>query len=293
MHPIQKNAHQTVFVEDFSERERAVATAAYPSGLENLGNTCYLASTVQFLRSSEGLSSLLARSEPRDDAQGRVVRQLKGLFATLDRSKGPPLAPLQFLAAFRGAHPQFSEQDNSGAYKQQDAQESLVQLVNDVVHGTAAGEKEARSLFEVQMDTKMTCVENPDEPNDVRTESLFHLTCHIGNSTNHLFEGLTSSLTETITKQSPSLNKSSDYLVKKSFKSLPEYLVVHFMRFFWKANEKVKAKILRQVKYPLVIDLVNLCSENLKAEITEVRERARAVEDRILSNALKGIRKRN
>lgn len=55
--------------------------------------------------------------------------------------------------------------------------------------------------------------------------------------------------------------------------NLPPYLVVNLVRFFWKKESSTagtkagKAKILRNVSFPMVLDTYDLCSDSLKEKL--------------------------
>jgi len=75
----------------------------------------------------------------------------------------------------------------------------------------------------------MKCMDNPDEPAEIKTESQRKLPCLIANDgepINHLWEGIKLSLTETVNKNSPSLGKNADYMKSSKIKNLPPFLVV-------------------------------------------------------------------
>lgn len=77
---------------------------------------------------------------------------------------------------------------------------------------------------------------------------------------------------------------------------LPSYLCVQFVRFYWKKESAVggtkagKAKILRSVMYPRILDLYNFCSPDLKKSLDHGREfeaKLREEEDQLRLAGLK------
>lgn len=77
-------------------------------------------------------------------------------------------------------------------------------------------------------------------------------------SVDHLHEGLKMGLEGEVEKHSSLLGRNALWHKKLRMNSLPKYLCIQFMRFFWKPTPEsldhsgVKCKILRPVSYPEV-----------------------------------------
>jgi len=69
---------------------------------------------------------------------------------------------------------------------------------------------------------------------------------------------------ENVEQKSGSLDKNCLYNKITKIKKLPQYLIVNLIRFEWKEIKSTKAKILKQVKFPIIIDLYEQCHDDLK-----------------------------
>ncbi|KAF6138212.1 hypothetical protein GIB67_011052 [Kingdonia uniflora] len=277
----------TVFMEDLPEEEQVVAVG-HTAGLFNLGNTCYMNSTLQCLHSVPELKSALlkypGRANELDQTSHLLTVATRDLFNELDRNV-KPVAPMQFWMVLRKKYPQFGQLSNNGAFMQQDAEECWTQLMYTLSQSLTTPDSRENSeivktLFGIDLVSRIHCAESSEESSE--TESIYALKCHISHEVNHLHEGLKHGLKSDLEKVSPSLGRSAVYLKESRINGLPRYLTVQFVRFFWKRESNQKAKILRKVDYPLELDVFDLCSDELRKKLESPRQILRDEENKKL-----------
>lgn len=260
---VQKPEEKVKFFEDLSESDRNFNPNDDPSGLVNLGNTCYLNSSLQTLFDVKEIRDDLAKMDSTDKT---LVVHLKDLFLKM-ADKKQKVTPLNFLTSLRMTFPQFAERGDQGFYKQQDAEEAYSQILNQVLQRFG----HLSDYFKIDMKTSTKCLETEEAAVEGYEESL-KLSCHISIHTNFLLDGLKADMKETIEKHNDQLDKNCEYEITRSITRLPKYLTVNFVRFFWKRETGKKSKILRKVQFPFQLDVTDLLDESVKGANVKSRD---------------------
>nr|XP_054772940.1 ubiquitin carboxyl-terminal hydrolase 14-like [Lytechinus pictus] len=296
---------KTVFMEDMTEEELATAMEL-PCGLTNLGNTCYLNATLQCLRSVPDLREQLrsyqgamnmaiAASAPAES----MTVAIKDLYSVMDK-KAEAFPPIILLQLLHLAFPHFAEKSEHGGFQQQDANECWIQLVrllqqklpgvkleDSAPAGAVAKNSFVDQYFGCEFESMLKCVESEEETPVKSKETFYQLSCFISQEVKYLHTGLKNRLQETLVKSSPTLNRDAQYIKESKINRLPAYLTIQFVRFYYKEKEAISAKILKDIKYPMTLDVFELCTPELQEKLVPARDKFKEIEDRNVELAQK------
>lgn len=283
------------FVEDMNESEIAAALDL-PTGLTNLGNTCYMSATVQCLRIVPELREALKRCYilSREPDSQRVTGALRDLYATMDCSS--VTEPLILLRMLHNSIPRFALRGEGNTFQQQDANECwtemtriLQQSLKPLNENSSKYSNFVDEYFGGTFDIEMKCDEAQDEVETKTEENFLQLSCFISQDVRYMQAGLISRMKETITKFSPTLNRDASYTKTSRISRLPAYLTIQFVRFHYKENVQTNAKLLRDVKFSMILDVYDLCTKELQEKLAPMREKYKKADDFIATTKSKPI----
>lgn len=277
------------FIEDMTESELAQALDT-PTGLINLGNTCYISAVVQCLRTVPELKESLKKFdvelqdtfaiEPNNQNLTAALRQL---YTMMEKSK--LTNPIVFVRILRFTIPRLAQMGEGNTFQQQDANECWTELTRILQQNLKPSNENSKfsnfidQYFSGVFEIEMKCDEAPDEPATKSEENFLQLSCFINQNVKYMQAGLNLSMKETLTKLSSSLNRDASYTKTSRINRLPAYLTIQFVRFHYKGNVQTNAKLLRDVKFSMILDVHDLCTKELQEKLAPMRAKYKLADD--------------
>ncbi|GAX83582.1 hypothetical protein CEUSTIGMA_g11007.t1 [Chlamydomonas eustigma] len=133
---------------------------------------------------------------------------------------------------------------------------------------------------------KLKCEESGEEL-ELDTTRSYMLKCNIDGNTNHLHEGLLLGLVDDRERHSAALGRTALFKGSSVITSLPAYLTVQMVRFFYKAAAQQKAKVLRKVSFGVELDVYDFCAPELKLQLDGPRAALKEHQDRLVDEKKK------
>lgn len=97
----------------------------------------------------------------------------------------------------------------------------------------------------------------------------------------HILEGIKLSMEGSVEKRDEASGTDLIWTKQTKLNSLPKYMIIHMVRFYYKPALGTKAKILRSCPFNRTIDMFELCSDELKSNLKNARTKSFEMADKV------------
>merc|ERR1711974_158256 len=193
-----------------------------------------------------------------------------------------------------------AERGEGGGYQRRVHGECWMEILRMLQQKTSPTEQSTRAnaveqFMGIECTAETKCIESESEPPTKSVEKFLQYSCYIDKDVKYLHTGLMSRLQENIEKHSPNLDRNAQYLKTMAVSRLPGYITIQMVRFHFKQSKNegeagVNAKVLKDVKFPVMLDMYDMCSPELKEKIKPRRTEFKEYEDWLVEQASTGVK---
>lgn len=257
------------------------AQAVFMTGLPNLGNTCYLNSALQLIRTIPEIGEALAQYK----GDNSVLVSLSTVLQRLNAGEGIQVAMMMFWHALLKKYPTLAAVTPEGHPMQQDAHEALAKILQEVV--TVLPSKFSK-LFSGDLKQELRGASDEAGSGTESSDVFSFLSCNINSEVGSIEIGLEKAFNESFSTTNETTQEVTNLTRRSRINKAPEYLLVHLVRFSWRSDIKQKTKVLKPVSFPPMLDIFTLCSEELQKEQKPRRDAIREALDAELEKRKRG-----
>jgi ubiquitin carboxyl-terminal hydrolase 14 len=232
-------------------------------GLPNFALNCYLNSALQTLRLLPHFVEVVA---PVADGKVEGGAAARVLAPFLRAPNGRDLLAVVWPTLCRVGPQLFGRRDDSGRPTMQDASEVFNWIVTEFRHIPQLS-RPIQELFDIDMRVVRDCPETGEHFEDRETVDRLGIT--IDEEVRELAQGLR--LDGNVEMQC-NLGRDAVWVSSRRIAKLPRYLICNMLRYHYKKDEKLTAKVLRRVAHPFRFDTIAYTAPDLKAAIAADRE---------------------